>query len=214
MKINLSDFESGIFDIDGTMIDSMTTYGEVFASVLNKKTGISKEEAKRFYYETAGIVVWKQFEQILALFQKSADVPEMVELFFEEASKKRFKAFPGARKLLRGLNKKGIKLFATSGSRNQDLDKKLKENDLLRYFDLIIGSTEIPKGIEHIKIFANRCGLPLEEFAKKAFLIGDGPPDMRIAKEAGIYAIGVTHTVEAGLLIQAGADEVIPNLKI
>jgi len=214
IKANLFDFEFGIFDIDGTIIDSMTTYEEIFATVLNKKTGIPKEEAKRFYQETAGIVIRKQFEQILALFKKSADVSEMAELFFEKAGKKRFKAFPGAKKLLENLHKGGIKLFGTSGSRNQDLDKKLKDNGLLIYFDLIMGSSEISKGIEHIKIFADFCNIPLEKFAKKAFLIGDGPPDMRIAKEAGIYAIGVSTTVDAKMLLQADANEVVKKIGV
>ncbi len=217
MEKNILDFECGIFDSDGTLIDSMPLYIRVFAEILNEKTGIPIKVGRKFYKETAGTPLPRQCEQILKVYSKTADVQEMVELFFqrldEEKNKKKFKAFPGTKEILRKLNARGIKLFVTSGSRYQDLEKKLAEHDLLIYFDLIMGSDEIPKGVEHIKIFANWCELSFEEFTQKTFLVGDGPTDMRIAKESGIYAIGVKTTIDAKTLIKAGANEVVKNIK-
>ncbi len=217
MGKSIFDFQFGIFDCDGTLINSMPFYTRVFVEVLKEKTGIPKKYGRKFYKETAGTPVLKQYEEVLRINNKLADPKEMAELFFERFNREkegmRFKVFPGAMDLLKKLSVQGIKLFITSGSRLNDLAEKLNNNDLLAFFELIMGSDEIPKGIEHIKIFATRCNLPLEEFAQKAFLVGDGPTDMRIAKEARIYAIGVDTTVEAKLLIGAGADRVIKNIK-
>jgi len=214
MRRNIFDFEFGIIDVDGTLIDSMPIHGEVFATILNEKTGIPKEAAEKFYRETAGLIIQKQFEQILDIYQKWADVSEMVRLFFEEMSKREFKIFPGVKRFLAELHKKRVKLFATSGSKLEDLDKKLRDNGLLSYFKLIMGSDRIPKGVEHIEIFAETCNLPLEEFARRAFYLGDGPTDMKIAKRCGIYAYGIQNTVDAKTLIKAGADEIIETLEL
>lgn len=213
MKRKITDFRFGIFDCDGVLVNSMPFYAREFAKVLNEKTGIPIKIGEKFYRETAGTIVSKQFEQILELRNKSADVSEMVELFFERINKEgKFKIFPGAKRVLKELHKAGFKLFVTSGSRHQDLEKKLAVNDLLIYFDLIMDSDVIPKGIAHMKIFAAWCELSLEEFAKRAFYLGDGPTDMRIAREAGIYAVGITNTCDAKLLLRAGADETIRHL--
>lgn len=50
-------------------------------------------------------------------------------------------------------------------------------------------------------------------FAKKAFLVGDGPIDIRIAKEAGVYAIGISHIVKAEPLIKARENKVVNDFK-
>ena len=36
---------------------------------------------------------------------------------------------------------------------------------------------------------------------------------MRIARESGVYAIGIANTVDAEILIKAGADDIVKNLK-
>jgi len=219
MKRDIFEFEFGIFDCDGTLIDSMSFYTETFVVVLEEKTGIPREIGRKFYKERAGTPALKQYEQILELYDKNklADVREITELFFQRIDKidkeKKFRVFPGTKKLLMELCRRGLKLFVTSGSKCRILERKLEKHDLLVYFDLIMGSDEILKGVEHIKIFADWCELPIEKFAKRAFLLGDGPSDMRIARESGVYAIGIANTVDAEILIKAGADDIVKNLK-
>ncbi|MEK6846180.1 MAG: hypothetical protein AABY26_05445, partial [Nanoarchaeota archaeon] len=51
------------------------------------------------------------------------------------------------------------------------------------------------------------------EFFSRAFYVGDGPADMRYAKEHGILAIGITNTVSGEKLKEAGAEHIIERLE-
>jgi len=61
-------------------------------------------------------------------------------------------------------------------------------------------------------MLGEKVGLSLEQFAQQSVYFGDGPGDMRLAKEAGIFAIGVAQTVSPDLLKEAGADLVIEKI--
>lgn len=121
--------------------------------------------------------------------------------------------FPGIKTLLKNLKQNGIKNFVSSGSNTNEVIFRLKKAEILKYFDLILGAEKIPKGLKHIDLFANFCGIPPQKFASEAFLISDGPNDMALAKSTGIFAIGITNTVNAAKLKSGGADSVIKNIK-
>jgi phosphoglycolate phosphatase-like HAD superfamily hydrolase len=76
-------------------------------------------------------------------------------------------------------------------------------------FREVIGSEIIPKGLGHIEVFARTTKRKRKEFCQKAFLVGDGPGDMKLACQAEIYAIGLTKTVSESVLREAGAQEII-----
>ena len=118
--------------------------------------------------------------------------------------------FEGVEELLSQLSQKGIKLFATTGSKTTRATQHLEKAGILSFFTAIAGS-EMPKR-EHIPYFASQVGLPLEDFAKQAFLISDGPVDLHLAAKYGVYPAGVAQTLEPSLLFKQGAAEIISNL--
>ena len=101
----------------------------------------------------------------------------------------------------------------STGSRTAVSKERLAKLDLLRYFSVILGSNEIPKGPKHIEEFAKSVNLPTEEFAKQSFYCGDGVRDMKIAKMFGIYAIGVAQTLSKEKLLEAGADVAVDKIE-
>jgi phosphoglycolate phosphatase len=90
--------------------------------------------------------------------------------------------------------------------------KRLYEVGVFPYIDCLIGFDIYKKGLKHIEMLAEKVGLPLDQFATQSVYFGDGPGDMRLAKNAGIFAIGVAQTVNPELLKEAGADLVIEKI--
>lgn len=90
--------------------------------------------------------------------------------------------------------------------------KRLYEVGIFPYIDCLIGFDIYKKGLKHIEMLAAKGGLSLEQFASQSVYFGDGPGDMRLAKNAGIFAIGVAQTVNPELLKEAGADLVIAKI--
>ncbi len=202
-----------ICDVDGTIFDRMPFYTDVFVRICARH-GVSKDLARDIYIATAGNVIFLQFE---TAFQKAGVryAPEMIEKcgqdFWAGAKEAPVVLFPKARETLESFRERNLLLFASSGSRTDKLIKLFTEHKLPQ-FELILGSEELPKGPEHIYAFAERVNLPAQEFADLAVFIGDGPSDMRLAKQFGIFGIGVTTTTTAEALLNAGAKITIPLL--
>ena len=50
-------YKYGIFDLDGTIIDAMSTYTKVFAGILNRRFGIDTKNSSEYYLNSAGSVI-------------------------------------------------------------------------------------------------------------------------------------------------------------
>lgn len=210
-------FEYAIFDVDGTIIDNMPAATDAFVHVLQSKTrSIPSDEARRFYLDTAGTPIGVQFEIILKNHRIEFDnstITDMEKKYFAYreslSSWQNAKLFPCMEDVLRHLHNNGLRIFLTSGSRTEEIKDSMKKRDVDKYIDYVLGGDKIHKGQAHIREFAKFVGFPLADFCKNAFYVGDGTRDMEIAKEAGLFAIGITNTVTEEKLKAAGANAVI-----
>lgn len=125
---------------------------------------------------------------------------------------KELRLFEGTQEVLEELNRKEIKLFASTGTDTPTIKKDLGKLGLLKFFTMILGSDKAPES-EHFHCFARHLNLPLKEFTSKTFLISDGPVDLNNASRSGIYSIGITNTLNADFLRKAGAREIISDLR-
>ena len=123
-----------------------------------------------------------------------------------------YSLFPKAEALLKLFKTKGYKVFITSGSGTGPMMKRLYEVGIFPYIDCLLGFDIYKKGPKHIEMLAEKEGLSLNQFALQSVYFGDGPGDMRLAKNAGLFAIGVAHTVNPELLTEAGADLVLAKI--
>ena len=206
-------YKYGIFDLDGNIVNAIPTYTKVFSEILNKKFGIDIKDSSKYYLNSTGTPIDIQFEYMLEKHSKPIDkIPQMVDEFFNTVNNIDFVLFNGAKEAIINLHEKNLNLFITTGSQTEDTRERLKKAGLLKYFGLVLGSSEIPKGPKHIEKFSRSVNLPTEEFSKQAFYCGDGPRDMEIAKMFEIYAIGIAQTVNKERLFESGANVVVDKI--
>ncbi len=209
----MNKFKFGIFDLDGSIIDAMPAYTKVFSESLNSKYGIDIKDSRKYYINSTGTSIDVQFKYMLEKYSKPTDkISQLVDEFFDIVNKIDFILFDNAKDIIAELSNRGFKLFITTGRETADTKKRLEKAGLLKYFSFILGSSEIPKGPEHIKKFSQSIDLSVEEFSKQAFYCGDGPRDMFIAKMFGIYAIGIAQTISKEKLFEAGADVAVDRI--
>jgi phosphoglycolate phosphatase-like HAD superfamily hydrolase len=210
----LDNFKFAVFDLDGTLVNSMPVYQDTFASIL-ERYGVERGFCQRYYQNSAGTPLAKQFERMMPpeLVEKDPMlIPSLVNEFFSLVESLDFEFFSGVKHLLHLLKQRGKSMFVSTGTRNPQA--RLERIGCYYFFVRAIGADELPKGPEHFHLFAECLGVSVPEFCANAFMVGDGPSDMRLARQMRVgYAIGVTNTVDSEKLMASGADETIDDIR-
>lgn len=208
-------FLYGIFDCDGTLVDSIPAYNKLLREILKEKYKIPIKNKERFTENFGDGVPFQEI--LLNILQNKAPrliakIESMMVVFFERADKQiEYKLFPKTEQTLNALFEKGMTLFISTACINRVVDKKTR--NIKHLFKHIQSSEKIPKSAAHIEEFVKSLGnVAKDEFCKYAFFVGDTKKDMEIAKQCGIYAIGITNTVSAEKLKMFGANAIIKDL--
>ncbi|EKD42639.1 MAG: Glucose-1-phosphate thymidylyl transferase [uncultured bacterium] len=164
-----------IFDLDGTLVDSMNFLGEVACEVLNQIYGLNSHDALKAYKTTSG----KPFEyQIENIYPADSRNGRAVELFNKLKESKYFESsfFKEVPDVLASLKESGFKLFVSSNSYHELVIRKTGE--LKINFDAVFGMKPgFLKGRAHFSKIME--GYPCEHY----LFFGDSIHDARVAFE-------------------------------
>jgi len=205
-----------VSDLNGTLIDAMPIYTIVFCDVLKRYTEIEDHDIPdivRYSVAATGTPWDEQFAYVLDLYKHPKDkVPKLMEEFCNIVNEERYLLFPKVEELLHTFKEKGYRVLITSGSSTGAMIKRIYDLGILNNIDFLLGFDTYKKSRKHMEMLAENENMSLEEFSKQSIYFGDGPGDMQIAKDAGLYAIGVAQTVNPELLKDAGADLVLDKI--
>lgn len=206
------------FDLDGTLIDSMTAGPEIFGAHM-AKLGLDRKAAQQYFLETLGTPTATQIRQLLLQDGqrmrrgKAIRLGNAIDLEFLELDSG---VFPEIKDMLDRLVTRGYKLFISSSHKGELIERKLDALGLRDYFTYVIGKKprkqSFTKGEPHLRVVAKAFGVSYEEFLQSAVYIGDSREDVRTAVKAGIIAIGREGTFDKKALLDDGASEVLDDL--
>lgn len=207
-------FEHVVYDLDGTLIDSVNACITAFAATL-APYGIPHDEAESFYRDTTGQTLREQYPKILQsrdVLLSEASFHKLEDAFNAAFGGTAVQFFPNARALVRLLKSLGKKQFVSSASSDRIVHDRLEKGGVSSCFALKFGSTAMPKGQKHVERILRHVGGTRTRFESTTAFCGDSETDMRIATEAGLYAIGVLGTVSEERLRAAGAKRVVTSV--
>jgi phosphoglycolate phosphatase-like HAD superfamily hydrolase len=206
-----------IFDLDGTLIDSMGSYTDAFCDVLVQRHGLDRDTCRTAYLSMAGMAPGVQFRQVL----RRSDLPEddaktMTDLFWQRCEMETPRLFPEVAPIIDTLQSDGYVMFVSSGGRTEVAQRRIAAAGIEPNFRFVQGTDEdvqgMAKGPAHYDVFARLLSISVAELCSRAWLIGDGPFDMQVARESGIRAIGRLTGDNRQQLLDAGADVLIKDL--
>ena len=179
-----------LFDIDGTLVDSVGAYLEV-ARVAARAHGLQVTESHVRHSLATGSNFWKG-----VVPENRHDADGMMKALSAHAGREwprvlreHGKVFDGLAQTLDAIKRLGIRLGIVSGARPEVLDL-LREDGILDRFDSIVLGADVsrrkpdPEGIL-------KCLKDLGVAPDAAVYVGDTPVDIQASRAAGVCAVGV-----------------------
>ncbi|MFQ5980015.1 MAG: HAD family hydrolase [Candidatus Heimdallarchaeota archaeon] len=200
---NLSNMKAVIFDLDGTLVDSMPAMASLVVEGL-KRLGIKisyEKFGKRLFGEFFGAPLPQGFRMIPTLMYRIGRIAGLGRLkaflFSFEVSFQLRKSydsaelFPDVIELLRTLQNRGISLALVSMGSRKGILKILDNTGIREYFKVIVSRDEVKKQKPDPEgyLLVQRA---LKITPEKIAVVGDMPIDILAAKQAGMPSIAVT----------------------
>lgn len=180
-----------VFDLDGTILDSIPGIIESFRFALKQK-GLREVSANQIK-STIGLPVEKMFTQLFPNKSKkeAREFANAYREYYVAKVVKKTKLYPGAKRTITELKKRGKKLAVATSKRRHITKKILTQRGILCFFDFILCSDDVqkPKPDPEILFTALKKA---NETAEDSIMVGDTVIDALTAKNAKMRAIGVT----------------------
>ncbi|MDO4962429.1 MAG: HAD family phosphatase [Eubacteriales bacterium] len=189
-KLLNSDFDAVIFDLDGTLVDSMWMWTDIDIEYLSR-FGLKFE--KKIQLDIAGMSI----KETAAYFRDVLGVPQtdeqMVEAWISmsiEKYKHEVALKPHAAEFLEILKKNGVRTAIASSNAIEMIEACLEANSIKDKFDSVVTSNEVKRGKPYPDVYlyaAEKIGVPPE----RCLVFEDIPAGIMAAKEAGMKAVAV-----------------------
>jgi HAD superfamily hydrolase (TIGR01509 family) len=180
-----------IFDIDGTLIDSVDLHAAAWQKALeNFGKKVSFEEVRR--------QIGKGGDQLMPMFFSEEELErfggaldEHRAALFKREYLPRVKAFPAVRQLFEKIRHDGKRIALASSAKGQELDAYKK---IARIEDLVEAQTsaeDADKSKPHPDIFEATLSELGDISPAEALVIGDTPYDAEAAGKAHLHTVGL-----------------------
>lgn len=178
-----------IFDIDGTLADSMGVWAESDRILLSQR-GITYTEEVSFALKSMHFLSAVDYlRELYGLSESTEEIAAEITDIVREKYFHEVRLMPYVPQLMEYCGKKGIKMCAATSNTRELAEGVLRNNGILHRLEFIITSDEAGSGKECPDIFfmcAERLGLEPKEIA----VAEDSPHAARTAFENGFFTIG------------------------
>lgn len=186
----LNDIKCAIFDLDGTLVDSMWVWSQIDVDYLKMK-GYSMPENLR------SEIVHLSFSQTAVYFKEKFNLDDSIETIIEDWHNMAFHHYSnnvklklGVKDFLNTLKSFKIKIALATSNSIPLLEACLKHNGIYDYFDSITTTDEVSNGKDCPDVYllaANKLGIN----PKDCLVFEDILPAIQSAKAANMKVIAV-----------------------
>lgn len=191
------EFSAAIFDVDGTLLDSMPLWEHVGEQYLIEKGCIPKPGME----ERVRTMSMSQIADYCRTEYGIADSPETIieEIngMVLEQYRTQVQAKPSIPELLERLKGEGVRLAVATASDRCLIEPALERTGLLPYFDLFLTCSEVGAGKDSPAIFL-KAAETLETVPEQTVVFEDSLYAMKTAARAGFLLAGIFDESAAG----------------
>ncbi len=193
---HIDELEGCIFDLDGTLLDSMHIWQELDRKYLERFNivfdPIYSEEIKRLTFDESAKYFIGKFNIPKSESEIKKEWYEMIEVEYE----KHIPLKPNAIAFLELLKQRGIRLCVATSCHKPHAELALKRLGIYDYFSFICTSKEIGLNKHHPDIFL-QCAHRLQVAVHKCAVFEDLQIALKVCHEAGFICVGVHDVLSA-----------------
>jgi HAD superfamily hydrolase (TIGR01509 family) len=180
-----------IFDIDGTLIDSVDFHARAWQETFRRF-------GREVPFEAVRHQIGKGGDQLMPVFLPADEVErrgEEIEAFRKELFKReylpRVKAFPAVRELFERIRRDGQRIALASSAKGDELERYQKVAGIDDLVEAATSSEDAARSKPHPDIFQAALQGLGHVRPEEAIVLGDTPYDAMAAGKAGLRTIGL-----------------------
>ncbi len=182
-----------LFDMDGTLVDSMAFWLKLKYMVLDayfdrtrERITLSEEEKEKL----ERLSTKKAIKYINSIRNSSVSYKRDCYPLLEEFYANKCQLKDGAREALQYFSEQNIKMAICSATNEALCRIALRANGIEHYFKFILTPEKVKGGKFHTPIF-RVAAMKLHKRRKNVILIDDAPYALKTARKTGVMAIGI-----------------------
>lgn len=187
-------FKGAIFDLDGTLIDSMEMWEKIEKDYI-ESLGVKLDDEMVNDLNTMSIVqagnyISEKFNVDLDIKKMYREICEtMIKFYSKDVALK-----PGVKNFLEMLRENGVKMCIATASDRNIVEPTLKRLGIFEHFEFIITCTEVGKGKESSDIFEKSLEM-LRTNKENTYVFEDSLVAISTAKKCGFKVVGINDIV-------------------
>lgn len=186
-----------IFDVDGTLLDSMYLWDRVGEDYLQGK-GIAPLPDMEERVRTMSMMQIAQYcQQAYGMTEPAQQIIDEINGMVLEKYRNEVQPKPGVKALLSMLREKGVALAVATASDRCLIEEALERTGLLPYFDVFLTCSEVGAGKDSPAIFYTACKA-MGTRSEETVLFEDSLYSMKTAKKEGFLVAAVFDESAAG----------------
>jgi HAD superfamily hydrolase (TIGR01509 family) len=201
-----------IFDHDGVLVDTLAFHQQAWVD-LGRETGL--DLTSDFIHKTFGMTnasIFRLLKGDAISAEEMRIYSDRKEICYRNAASGNIVLMEGVRELLDTLTAAGVRLAIGSSGVRPNLDLTVRECGLDGRFAAIASVEDITHGKPDPQVFlvaARKSGVD----PSRAIVFEDAPVGIQAANAAGMYAVGLITSHPSQAMWDAGADEVVEDLR-
>ena len=189
----LENIKAVIFDLDGTLVDSMWMWKSIDVEYLGRKGIAVPEDIQAFQEELEGMGFTETAVFFKNRFQIEDSLEEIKKTWIFMAEEKYCNEVPlkaGVREFLEELRNRNIRIGISSSNSRELIQVVLKAHGIAEYFDCITTCCEVPNSKPAPDVYLKTAeGLQVEP--KDCLVFEDVPMGIMAGKNAGMQGCAV-----------------------